>query len=133
MTIKSFLINVGFSSLACCCATAPGVLNNIAEAADTTPAASFVERDFYVKGMTCSGCEYGVKKALERAGVKKSDILLVEATKPDPANKIGHAKFRIPKDQYKGAETDCKIVKEIKDNPGYTAYWDKNNQTPCGS
>lgn len=32
----------------------------------------------------------------------------------------------------KGQETDCHIVKEIRDNPGYLAYWDAKNTDPCG-
>lgn len=98
-------------------------------------AASFagetVERDYMVKGMTCGGCVIGVKKALERAGVSKEQIIDVDYRKPDPKNKIGHAKVSFSKDQYKGQETDCRIVQEIKDKAGFTAYWDSSNQNPC--
>lgn len=91
-----------------------------------------IERDYLVKGMTCDGCVFGVKKALSRAGLSKDQIIDVDYKKPDPENKIGHAKVKFSKNQYQGKETDCKIVKEIKENPGYIAYWDQANTNPCG-
>jgi len=90
-----------------------------------------IDRYYFVKGMTCGGCVFGVKKALERVGVKKEKILEVDYRSPDPKNHMGHAKVRFSKNEYKGQETDCKIVSEIKSNPGYTVYWDKQNMNPC--
>lgn len=90
-----------------------------------------VERDYLVKGMTCGGCVIGVKKALERAGISKDQIMEVDFRKPDPANKVGHAKVRFKKEQYKGQETDCKVVREIKDKTGFTAYWGASDTNPC--
>ncbi len=118
-------------SLACCCAMSPVGINSRANASEASPNSSVIERDYLVKGMTCAGCVFGVKKALERAGVTRSEIVSVEYDKPDAANSIGHAKVRFPKKEYKGKETDCKIVKEILSNPGYQAFWDKADQNPC--
>lgn len=90
-----------------------------------------VERDYLVKGMTCGGCVIGVKKALERAGVEKDQIIEVDYRSPDPKNKIGHAKVHFPKEQFKGQETDCKIAKAIKDHAGFSTYWESANTNPC--
>lgn len=96
-----------------------------------TPPAS-IERDYLVKGMTCGGCVFGVKKALERAGLAKDQIVEVDHRKPDPKHRVGHAKVWFPRDQYRGAETDCQVVRAIRDNPGYIAYWDPAVPDPCG-
>lgn len=115
-------------ALACC----GGPSSKVALAGEEKPQSATIERDYLVKGMTCSGCVFGVKKALNRAGIEKSQIEEVDYKKPDPEHKIGHAKVKFSKDQYKGEETDCKIVKEIKENPGYIAYWDPATTDPCG-
>jgi len=91
----------------------------------------WIERDYLVKGMTCGGCVFGVKAALKRAGVESAQILEVDYKTPDPKNKIGHAKVKFNKSDYKGQETDCKIVSAIRDNPGYQAFWDLKNTDPC--
>lgn len=90
-----------------------------------------VDRNYLVKGMTCGGCVFGVKKALKRAGLTQDEIIEVDHKKPDPEHKVGHARVRFAKDQYKGEATDCKIIKEIRDNPGYVAYLDPANTDPC--
>ncbi|MFQ5647254.1 MAG: mercuric transporter MerT family protein [bacterium] len=92
----------------------------------------FVERYYFVRGMTCSGCNFSVKKALKRAGLTDDQILEVDFSSPDPKRKIGHAKVRFPVKQYKGKETDCRIVKQIKENPGYMVYLEPDNPNPCG-
>ena len=56
----------------------------------------------------------------------------MDSTKPEPKKKIGHAKIKFLAFQHKGLETDCRIVKEIRENPGYIAYWDNSNTDPCG-
>jgi copper chaperone CopZ len=117
----------GLIAAAACCCSGPGASVALASESEAVT----VERDYFVKGMTCAGCVFGVKKALNRAGVEKSQIEEVDYKKPDPEHKIGHAKVKFSKDQYKGKETDCKIIKEIKDNPGYVAYLDPANTDPC--
>lgn len=91
-----------------------------------------VERDYLVKGMYCAGCVISVKMALKNAGITSDQILDVDYNKPDPDNKIGHARLRFQKSSYHGVETDCKLVKEIRNSPGYIVYWEPNNQDPCG-
>lgn len=117
----------GVIAAAACCCNGPSARIALASESEAVT----VERDYLIKGMTCAGCVFGVKKALNRAGVEKSQIEEVDYRKPDPEHKIGHAKVKFFKDQYKGKETDCKIVKEIRDNPGYSAYWDSSNSDPC--
>ncbi len=102
-----------------------------ASGSETETKAESVERDYLVKGMTCGGCVFGVKKALKRAGLEQDQILEVDYKKPDPKNKVGHAKVKFTKDQYKGEATDCKIIREIRDSPGYIAYFDPANTDPC--
>lgn len=104
---------------------------SVAYGSETESKAATTERDYLVKGMTCSGCVFGVKKALKRAGLTQDEIIEVDHKKPDPGHKVGHAKVRFAKDQYKGDATDCKIIKEIRDNPGYVAYLDPANTDPC--
>ena len=91
----------------------------------------WIERDYLVKGMTCGGCVFGVKSALKRAGLESSQILEVDYKTPDPKNKIGYAKVRFSKSDYKGLDTDCKIINAIRDNLGYQVYWDSKNKEPC--
>lgn len=126
-----FFTTCGLVAMICCgCPTNKN--SNTAFGAEKAKEQS-VERYYFVKGMTCGGCVFGVKKALQRAGIEKSQILEVDYATPDPENKIGHAKVKYSKDQYNGTETDCKIVKEIRNNPGYIAYWDSKNTDPCES
>lgn len=140
-SFTNLLISGAIAAAACCCngpsskmalACCGGPSSKIAPAGEASSQPATIERDYLVKGMTCEGCVFGVKKALDRAGVEKNRIEEVEYKKPDPEHKIGHAKVKFSKDQYKGQETDCKIVKEIRDNPGYIAYWDSANIDPCG-
>lgn len=129
--LAAWSTTVCFSLLGCCCSMAPIGLSSVARAAEVSQKTDSIERDYLVKGMTCSGCVFGVKKALERAGVSRTEVIAVEYDKPDPANSIGHAKVRFPKNEYKGKETDCKIAKEVLSNPGYQLFWDKADQNPC--
>ncbi|MGE4233108.1 MAG: mercuric transporter MerT family protein [Bacteriovoracia bacterium] len=103
----------------------------ISFAGEAKPQANTIERDYFVKGMTCGGCVFGVKHALKKAGIADLQIVEVDYKTPDPKNKIGHAKIRFSKDQYLGQEIDCKIVREIRQSPGYVAYWSKDNTDPC--
>ncbi|RMG39248.1 MAG: heavy-metal-associated domain-containing protein [Candidatus Dadabacteria bacterium] len=90
-----------------------------------------LERYYYVKGMTCAGCVFGVKAALKRAGIGSNQIGEVTYKSPDPEHQIGHAVVRFSKEEYKGLQTDCKIIREIKKSPGYLAYTDPANPNPC--
>lgn len=124
----SSFVTGAFLITACCCGASR---TSMAYAAEQKPPTAVTERYYYVKGMTCSGCEFGVKKALGRAGIAKEQIIEVDSESPDPSNKIGHAKVKFPIGQHKGLETDCKVVKEIRANPGYIAYWDPSDTDPC--
>jgi len=133
-SISPFLVAGALAAGACCCdgpKSRASTTEGKADAGAQATTAS-VERNYLVKGMTCGGCVFGVKKALKRAGLSSDQIVEVDHKTPDPDNKIGHAKVRFPKDLYKGQETDCRIVKEIRENPGYLAYWDAKNTDPCG-
>lgn len=127
----SFIVAYGIVGLVCCGCPVKSI-SSVALAAESEVKSQSVERYYFVKGMTCGGCVFGVKKALQRAGLSKDQILEVDYSTPDAANQVGHAKVKFPADQYKGAETDCKIAKEIKSNPGYLVYWEKSNTDPCG-
>ena len=115
-----------------CCGCPVKSESTLAIAAEPSAKKESVERYYYVKGMTCGGCIFGVKKALQRVGISKEQILEVDYRSPDPENQVGHAKVKFQVGNYKGAETDCQIAKEIKSNPGYLVYWDKSNTDPCG-
>lgn len=128
----SSVLMVGAFTIGACCCQGPKSLSNIAVATETKAEAPVSERDYLIQGMTCSGCEFGVKKALERAGVEKDQIVVVDYKNPEPEKKIGHAKIKFVKGQHKGLETDCRIAKEILENPGYIAYWEASNTDPCG-
>ena len=130
MVARMFGVGLIFS-IACCCDISPIGFSSQANASGAEEKPETIERDYFVKGMTCAGCVFGVKKALERAGVARTEIVAVEYDKPDPENKIGHAKVRFSKLNYHGKNTDCKIVKEILSNPGYVAFWEESNQNPC--
>lgn len=128
----SSVLMVGAFTIGLCCCQGPKSLSNIAMAAEIKTEAPVSERDYLIQGMTCSGCEFGVKKALGRAGVEKNQIAIVDYKNPEPEKKIGHAKIKFMNGQHKGLETDCRIVKEIRENPGYITYWDASNTDPCG-
>lgn len=128
----SSVLMVGAFTIGACCCQGPKSFSNIAVAAEINSEVPVSERDYLIQGMTCSGCEFGVKKALGRAGVEKSQIAVVDYKSPEPENKIGHAKIKFMNGQHKGLETDCRIVKEIRENPGYIAYWDASDTDPCG-
>ncbi|MBI3535697.1 MAG: heavy-metal-associated domain-containing protein [Deltaproteobacteria bacterium] len=136
MGLYSFipLVLIGAATLlACpCCNGSKAQVSTAFATEPSTKKEGIFERDYFVKGMTCGGCVFGVKKALNRAGIENSQIIDVDYKKPDPDKKIGHAKVRFSKGSHKGLETDCKIAREIKNNPGYIAYWDQANPDPCG-
>lgn len=126
----SSMVLSGMLFAACCC-NGPKSMQREAIAADRRSTTGTIARDYLVKGMTCGGCVFGVKRALERAGLSKNQILEVDYRKPDPERSIGHAKVSFPRDQFKGKETDCKIIEAIRKSPGYLAYLDASDTDPC--
>ena len=134
MKLFSFtsILAAGAVTLGVCCCESPKSFSSKATAAEVKTESLVSERNYLVQGMSCGGCVFGVKKALDRAGIEKNQIVEVDYRTPDPEKKIGHAKVKFLSGQYKGAVTDCKIVKEIRENPGYVAYWDAANTDPCG-
>lgn len=94
--------------------------------------AETLTKDYFVKGMHCGGCESGVRASLiELGGLKEDQVVNVDHMKPDPKNQIGSVKLKFDKASYKGLETDCKLIKAVKKNPGYTMYMSKDNTNPC--
>ena len=83
-------------------------------------------RTLYIKGMTCGGCELGVREALKRAGLKDTEILNIDHSSPKPKESIGSAVIKV------SDEAGCKVIKEIKESPGYVAFWSFDNKNPCG-
>lgn len=94
--------------------------------------AETVSKTYLVKGMHCGGCEGGVRQSLiHLGGLKDSQIVKVDHSQPDAEKQIGSVIVKFDKTSYKGKETDCKLVKAIKKNPGYEMYWDTKNTNPC--
>jgi len=103
----------------------PFVLDSVSQAQNKTLAGAGKVKTLYVEGMTCGGCEIGVREALKRAGLSDQQILSVDHTNPNPKKNIGSAVIKI------SDELGCKIIKEIKSSPGYIAYWSFENKDPC--
>lgn len=128
--ISSFYLSCTIVALICCgCPVKRNLSMAFATETDIKP--ENIERYYFIKGMNCGGCIFGVKNALKKAGLNKNQILEVDYSTPDPANKIGHAKVKFTYEQYKGKDTDCKIARQIRDDLGYQMYWDKLNTDPC--
>lgn len=123
--LSSLLIFIGYS---CCCGF---LLSYPQRAFAEVSSEKAVTKYYFVKGMFCAGCAFGVKKALERAGVSKNEIKDVSYKEPDPDNRIGHVVIEFQPGKYQGEKTDCKIIKEIRKSPGYTAYLDPAITDPC--
>jgi mercuric ion transport protein len=101
----------------------PEILSTVSQAKSTKTATKV--RTLYIEGMTCAGCELGVRKALERSGIKSVNILTVDHSTPNPEKNIGSAIINVSE------SLNCKIIKEIKKSPGYIAYWSLENKKPC--
>lgn len=125
---KARRISLGIGSvIAVLFMLSPILLTTISNAQNTTVSATGKVRTLYIEGMTCGGCELGVKEALKRAGLKKDQILSVDHSSPNPKKNIGSAVIKVSE------EKTCKVIKEIKASPGYLAYWSFDNKTPCRS
>jgi len=129
--ISHFFIATAVAVFVCCRCPVKNH-SSVAFGAESQANQKEIERYYFVKGMNCGGCVFGVKNSLKKAGLDKNQIIEVDHSTPDPANNIGHAKVKFPADQYKGITTDCKVAKQIRDDLGYSAYWDKSNSDPCG-
>lgn len=76
-----------------------------------------VTRNYFMKGMTCGGCIFSVKSALnkeEDLGIAEKDI------------NVGTAKIIFKKESYKIKETDCKVAKAIENKTEYKVFLDQN-------
>ena len=94
--------------------------------------AETLEKTYFIKGMHCSGCESGVRQSfIHLGGLKEQQIIRVDHSTPDAENQIGSAIVLWEKSEYKGKESDCKLAKAVKKNPGYILFWDRENQNPC--
>jgi copper chaperone CopZ len=74
-------------------------------------------RAYYIKGMTCGGCIYHVKKALDE------DSKLIKFSEKNV--EIGEVTVAFKNNDYKGPETDCLITKSIEGKTGYKVFADK--------
>ena len=106
--------------------SSPIILSSVSQAENKKITAEGKVMTLYIEGMTCGGCELGVREALKRAGLKDSAILSVDLAERSPKKSIGQAIIKISND------FTCKVVKEIKESPGYLAYWSFENKKPCG-
>ena len=104
----------------------PILLSSISQAQNQPTSSSGKIKTLYIEGMTCGGCELGVRKALERAGLNDAEILSVDHSSPKPEENIGSAIIKVSE------EIRCKVIKEIKESPGYVAFWSFDNRNPCG-
>lgn len=76
-----------------------------------------ITRNYFMKGMTCGGCIFSVKSALnkeENLGIAEKDI------------NVGTAKIIFKKESYKVKETDCKVAKAIESKTEYKVFLDQN-------
>lgn len=106
--------------------SSPILLSSLSQAENSSISTEGKVMTLYIEGMTCGGCELGVRKALKRAGLKDSQILSVDHSKPNPKKNIGQAIIKVSEG------FTCKVIKEIKESPGYLAYWSFENKKPCG-
>lgn len=82
----------------------------------------FVEKSFYVKGMTCAGCIASVEKALLKEKSKIQDFNV----------RVGEMKIRFDGESYEGGRTDCLVAKLVEGETPYSVYLDKTLKTkPC--
>jgi len=123
---KNRRIGLGISTLiSAILIMSPILLDSVSQAQNISGTNSGKTKTLYVEGMTCGGCEIGVREALRRAGLSDKEILSVDHSNPFPDKKIGSAIIKINK------EAECKIIKEIKTSPGYIAYWSFEDKDPC--
>lgn len=80
---------------------------------------NFVEKNFYIKGMTCAGCISSVENVLsqEEFGIKDHKVI------------VGQMVVRFDSDRYRTTKTDCLIAQAVQANTPYRVYLDSNYQT----
>lgn len=79
-----------------------------------------ITRNYFVKGMTCGGCVFSVKSALnkeENLGVAEKDI------------SVGIARIIFKKESYKEKETDCNVTMAIESKTEFKVFLDQNLTT----
>jgi copper chaperone CopZ len=74
-----------------------------------------VSKKYYVKGMTCGGCIFGVKTALN-----KSDELKIV----DKKIEVGIATIQFNKKFYQSSDIDCKVTKSIESVTEFKVFLD---------
>lgn len=123
---RRFALSIG-TLIAALFIASPLLLTSISKAENVKAQGGGKIKTLYIEGMTCGGCELGVRKALLRSGLSESQILSVDHSSPNPKKNIGSAVIKISDD------ANCKVINEIKSSPGYVAYWSFENKAPCGS
>jgi copper chaperone CopZ len=79
-------------------------------------------KTYYVKGMTCGGCIFSVKNALDG----DSNSIGFSEKKVN----VGTVTLKFKTGNYKGGETDCKIKKSIESKTEYTVFQDFEYKMP---
>ena len=77
---------------------------------------------YFVKGMTCGGCIFGVKSALGKAD--SLNIL-------DKDISVGKAILQFDKNKTDEAKLNCKVTKAIEGSTEFTVFLDKDHTKPA--
>lgn len=89
-----------------------------AEKAKDIQSSELVSKKYFVKGMTCGGCVFGVKAALGKAeslNIAGKDI------------SAGEAVLQFDKKSYKENSTDCEVSKIIEKFTEFKVYLNKDH------
>ena len=85
---------------------------------EISDAKNFVSKKYFVKGMTCGGCIFGVKTALNKSTKLKISNKDIE---------VGEAILKFEKDNYKESTTDCEVTKTIEKVTEFKVFLDKDH------
>ena len=86
---------------------------------------NIISKKYFVKGMTCGGCIFGVKMALG-----KSETLKIV----DKDIEVGQATLQFDKKNYEASTTDCEVTKSIEKETEFKVFLDKDHtKRACGS
>jgi copper chaperone CopZ len=92
---------------------------------DIVSAKDMVSKKYFVKGMTCGGCIFGVKTALGKA----ESLHII-----DKDIEVGTATLQFDKNNYNANETDCAVTKSIEKVTEFKVFLDKEHtKKACGS
>lgn len=80
-----------------------------------------ISKTYTIEGMTCGGCEVGLKISLKKAGFTKNIQKL--------SHKTGTLEMQFDAKEFT-KETDCKVIKAIQEK-GYLAYTDAAPKGSC--